>query len=78
MGEKGDALLRHFLHREASFAGCSIVVVQQEARSAAGGLALLYQDLWKVLVGVVLGCDSRVLGHHIQAHWSFRNPSFMI
>ena len=36
MGEKGDPLLLQVLHSEASFAGCSIVVVQQKAESAAG------------------------------------------
>ncbi|MPC33680.1 hypothetical protein E2C01_027038 [Portunus trituberculatus] len=60
VGEKCDPLLLQELHSEASFVGCIIVVVQQKARSATDWcrLGLMFQDLRKDVVSVVLGCDS--------------------
>lgn len=53
--------------------GRGIVLVQQKAQSVAGwcGLDLMFQDLKKDLVGVVL-VNTRLLGHHIHAHWFLR------
>lgn len=57
---------------EASFVGCSIVVVHQKPRMGTGGrgLGLLLQDLRNDLVGVVLASDSGLMELHVHADWS--------
>lgn len=55
---------------EMSFVWCSIDVLDQEVLSAAGscGFSLMFQDFEKDLVCVALGCDSKLLGHHICSY----------